>query len=204
MLTNFCWYRHTHRITHPSQCLANKYHPVLILKIIEQRYASYPNHDFSLNFACVGFRIFFLSFIFQLGMFSHQRCSEEVLLERRENVSGREFCFSPWTYFSCPTTVMETETVTETESVRDCCQDIQAHCQDNNLLYLLVILPLITLVILTLVLVFCVCKMKAKLKILRESRTRKPSQNTETSETSVTNLTEITILSLSFCCSLTP
>ena len=127
--------------------------------------------------------IFFLSFIFQLGMFSNQRCSEDVLLERRENVTGREFCFSPWTYFSCPTTVVETETVTETESVRDCCQDIQAHCQDNNLLYLLVILPLITLVILTLVLVFCVCKMKAKLKILRESRTRKPSQNTETSET---------------------
>ena len=44
-------------------------------------------------------------------------------------------------------------------------------CQDNNYLYLLVILPLITLVILILVLIYSICIMKAKLRVLREHRT---------------------------------
>ena len=123
------------------------------------------------------------------GMFNSERgtrCTEEILLERRENVTGREFCLSPWDFFSCPSDVTE-ETVNRTETVTRCCpgygEDTDGQCHDDNLLYLLVIVPLITLVILILVLIYCICKMKAKLRLLRETKTRKPSQESEKGQT---------------------
>ena len=157
------------------------------------------------------------------------KCVVEVLRERRENVSGTEFC---WTWgFSCPR--LTEEIVRKTENVTMCCpgflEDIDGNCQeieedigfsgeeleleeeddnsaglncivdcncskegcedknsrecncrDNNLFYLIVILPLITLVILILVLVYFILKMKAKLRILREHRQNKVTQNNET------------------------
>ena len=153
-------------------------------------------------------------------------CVVEVSRERRQNVSGTEFC---WTWgFSCPS--LREEIVRRTENVTLCCpgfleddegncaeieEDIgfsgeeiereeeeksaglnciadchcsldgcedttrDCNCRDNNLFYLIVILPLITLVILILVLIYFILKMKAKLRILREHKTNKVRKNNE-------------------------
>ena len=58
------------------------------------------------------------------------KCVVEVLRERRENVSGTEFC---WTWgFSCPS--LTEEIVRKTENVTMCCpgflEDIDGNCQE--------------------------------------------------------------------------
>ena len=62
------------------------------------------------------------------------------------------------------------------------CECSEEGCEDNNLLYLLVIVPLIIVVILILVLVYCIYKMKAKLRTLRDQRSSQGRQNEESTE----------------------